>query len=249
MDASLADTAAPVPAAAGQGQALLSLEGVAIAAPGADRVLLEGVDLAFAAGECVALAGPSGSGKTTLLRTLNGQVAARAGRVIFQGEALSALRGEALRRLRARIGFVAQKHDLVEPLKVHANVMAGALGRWSNLRALRHLAWTKPEELAEAESALAAVGLAGKLHEPTASLSGGEQQRVAIARALVQAPVLLLADEPVASLDPATAHEVLALLTRLARERRMGLICSLHQPELARRYFDRTLEIRHGRLV
>jgi len=96
---------------------------------------------------------------------------------------------------------------------------------------------------------LGAVGLASKLREPTSALSGGEQQRVAIARALIQAPRLLLADEPVASLDPKTAEEVLDLLSGLTRARGMALICSLHQPELARRYFDRIIEVRAGALV
>ncbi len=144
---------------------------------------------------------------------------------------------------------MTQKHDLVDPLRVDKNVMAGALGRWSTARALRFLFWSRPDELKEAEAALASVGLAHKLREPTSALSGGEQQRVAIARALVQAPRLLLADEPVASLDPRTAVEVLELLTGLTKARGMALICSLHQPELAARFFDRIVEVRDGVLV
>jgi phosphonate transport system ATP-binding protein len=228
---------------------LLRLSGVAVAPEGVARVLIDEVDLAVGAGECVALAGPSGSGKTTLLRTINGQVRPRAGRIEFDGQPLSELSGEALRRVRRGIAFVAQKHDLVEPLKVNCNVMAGALGRWSALHALRHLVRATREELEEARAALEAVGLADKLLQRTSALSGGEQQRVAIARALVQAPRLLLADEPVASLDPKTANEVLTLLTDLARARGLALICSLHQPELASRYFDRIIEVREGRLV
>ena len=227
---------------------LLRLEGADVCPPGSDRVLLPGLDLVVGEGERVALVGPSGSGKTTLLRAINGQAPPRAGGVMVDGEDLYALRGAALRRARSRIGLVAQKHDLVEPLPVHVNVMAGALGRWSNLRALRYLIRAWAAELQEGEAALAQVGLAHKLREPTSTLSGGEQQRVAIARALVQAPRLLLADEPVASLDPATAEEVLSLLTGLAHTRNMALICSLHQPELAVRHFDRVLELRDGRL-
>ncbi len=113
---------------------------------------------------------------------------------------------------------------------------------------MRYLFWPRHDELAECEAALASVGLAHKLHEPTTALSGGEQQRVAIARTLVQAPQLLLADEPVASLDPRTANDILELLTSLARARGMALICSLHQPELATRYFDRIVEVRQGTL-
>ncbi len=246
MAAPRGDTLAAAPAAS-RASVLLALNGVAIAPPGG-RVLLSGVDLALAPGERLALVGPSGSGKTTLLRTLNGKIPPLAGEVRLQGEALAGLAGARLRAARSRLALVAQKHDLVETLPVHANVMAGALGRWSNRRALRYLIRPRADELAEAQVALAAVGLPEKLRAETARLSGGEQQRVAIARALVQAPLVLLADEPVASLDPATSREVLELLTGLACSRGMALVCSLHQPELARRYFDRVLELRAGRL-
>jgi phosphonate transport system ATP-binding protein len=210
---------------------------------------MSGIDLEVAAGERIALVGPSGAGKTTLLRTLNGQIPPRAGRLLFEGQDLAALKGKALRRMRAHIGLVTQKHDLVEPLRVDKNVMAGALGRWSTLHALRFLLWSTASELAQAEVALSAVGLSSKLRQPTSALSGGEQQRVAIARVLIQAPRLLLADEPVASLDPRTAEEVLELLTGLTTARGMALICSLHQPDLAARYFDRILEVKGGALV
>ena len=231
------------------GAPLLRLEGVSVAASEATRIAIAGIDLEIAAGERVALVGPNGAGKTTLLRTINGRLAPRAGRLLFEGEALAGLKGRRLRQARARIGLITQKHDLVDALRVDKNVMAGALGRWSTRRALRFLFWSKPQELAEAEAALASVGLAAKLREPTSALSGGEQQRVAIARALVQAPRLLLADEPVASLDPRTAVEVLDLLTGLTKAHGMALICSLHQPDLAERFFDRIVEVRDGRLV
>jgi phosphonate transport system ATP-binding protein len=229
--------------------AVLSLRGLGVAPEGSERLLLADVDLDVQPGECIALTGPSGSGKTTLLRTLNGQLPPCAGRIWLAGEDLAQPDAARRRALLRRIALVAQKHDLVEPLPVHANVMAGALGRWSNLHALRYLIRPRAEELAEASAALELVGLDGKLRERTNRLSGGEQQRVAIARALVQEPVLLLADEPVASLDPRTAGSVLGLLTRLARERGMGLVCSLHQPQLARRHFDRVLDLADGRLV
>jgi phosphonate transport system ATP-binding protein len=211
--------------------------------------VITGIDLEVEAGDRIALVGPSGAGKTTLLRTLNGQIPPRAGRLLFEDQNLAALKGTALRRVRAHIGLVTQKHDLVEPLRVDKNVMAGALGRWSTLHALRFLVWSSPSELAQAEVALSAVGLAAKLRQPTAALSGGEQQRVAIARVLIQAPRLLLADEPVASLDPRTAEDVLDLLTGLTKARGMALICSLHQPDLAARYFDRIIEVKAGALV
>jgi phosphonate transport system ATP-binding protein len=227
--------------------AVLTLEGLSVGPPGG-RALLHGLDLDLAAGERCALVGPSGSGKTTLLRTLSGQIPPKAGKVLLCGQPLAQLAGARLRQARRQIALIAQKHDLVDALPVHANVMAGALGRWSNLRALRYLLRPVADELGEAEAALAAVGLTGKLRAPTARLSGGEQQRVAIARALVQAPRVLLADEPVAALDPQTARSVLDLLTGLAEQRGVGLICSLHQPDLAARYFDRVLELDGGGL-
>jgi phosphonate transport system ATP-binding protein len=234
-------------AAPAVGAPLMEACGLAIAPPGG-RPLLTGATLTLDAGECVALVGPSGAGKTTLLRTLGAQRAPAAGEVRLGGEALTSLAGARLRAARSRIALVAQKHDLVDSLPVHANVMAGALGRWSNLRAVRYLVRPTAAELAEAAGALSAVGLVEKLRALTSQLSGGEQQRVAIARALVQSPCVLLADEPVASLDPRNATGILELITGLARSRGMGLICSLHQPQLAQRYFDRVLELKQGQL-
>ncbi len=228
---------------------LLQLQGVSAGPLDRGPPAISHIDLEVQAGERIALVGQSGAGKTTLLRTLNGQIPPRAGRLLFEGQELAALKGANLRRARSHIGFVTQKHDLVEPLRVDKNVMAGALGRWSTLHALRFLLWSSRSELTQAEVALSAVGLASKLRQPTSALSGGEQQRVAIARVLIQAPRLLLADEPVASLDPRTAEEVLDLLTRLTQARGVALICSLHQPDLAARYFDRIVEVKGGALV
>jgi phosphonate transport system ATP-binding protein len=225
---------------------LLEIENLEVRARPSGTPILRGVSLAVNRGERVAIIGPSGSGKTTLFRTINGTVPVDGGCLRFMGHSLSECRGGALRELRRRIAVIAQKHDLVESLRVHQNVIAGALGRWSTGRAIRYLAWPKNEELMEAERALASVGLSHKLRAGTTSLSGGEQQRVAIARALVQSPDLILADEPVASLDPPTAVEVLECLCGLAREKGMALLCSLHQPELAARYFDRIVEVRKG---
>jgi len=205
--------------------------------------------LSAAAGECVALVGPSGSGKTTLLRSINASVAIESGEVWVGDVEVSSAHGAALRKIRSRIAFIAQKHDLVDRLKAYQNVMAGALGRWSTAHALRFLVWPQASELEEAREALESVGLAQKLKSRTTELSGGEQQRVAIARALVQHPLVILADEPIASLDPDTAAQVLELLCNLARNRAITLICSLHQPDLAQRYFHRMLRIRNGQAV
>lgn len=217
--------------------------------------VLNRLSLRVARGERVAVVGPSGAGKTTLFRSINGFARAESGRILVQRslaappEDVTELRGAALRRLRSRIGVISQRHDLVEALAVYQNVMAGALGRWSALRALRFLFLPSAGELDEAAAALREVGLEHKLRVRTESLSGGEHQRVAIARALVQRPVLLIADEPVASLDPDRAEQVLALLSGLAEKRQVTLLCSLHQPALAEQFFDRVVEIRHGEVV
>jgi phosphonate transport system ATP-binding protein len=229
--------------------ALLSIDELDVRpAPGAPPII-SGLSLSVARGERVAVVGRSGAGKTTLFRAINGTMPTTGGRVMFDGEDVSRCTGQALRRLRRRIAVIAQQHDLVEPLRVHQNVMAGALGRWSTAFALRYLVFPPADALREAQAALALVGLAHKLLARTSTLSGGEQQRVAIARAVVQAPQLILADEPIASLDPQTAEEVLTLLCDVTTRQGVALLCSLHQPELAARYFGRVVEIVNGRAV
>lgn len=211
--------------------------------------VLNGVSCAVRPGERVAILGPSGAGKTSLLRAINGFVPAASGSILVDDIEVTNMRGRALRELRSRIGVISQRHDLVDNLAVHQNVMAGALGHWSSWHALRFLIWPLRPELDVARAALRRVGLEHKLRERTSSLSGGEHQRVAIARALVQDPVLMLADEPVASLDPALSQQTLELLCRLAEESGVTLLCSLHQPHLAEHYFERIIEMRRGEIV
>jgi len=213
------------------------------------RTILNGVSLNVTRGTRVAVVGPSGSGKTTLFRSINGFAPVESGSVLVDGAEVTNARGRALRTLRTRIGVVSQRHDLVDGLAVHQNVMAGALGRWSWWHALRYLVWPAQHELDQAASALARVGLRDRLRSRTSALSGGEHQRVAIARTLVQQPLLLLADEPIASLDPKLAEQILALLCGLAEENHVTLLCSLHQPQLAEQYFDRIVAMRGGEIV
>ena len=216
---------------------------------GAGDAVLQDISLVAGAAERVAILGPSGAGKTTLFRAINGFVPVTSGSILLDGQEVTRARGAHLRHLRSRIAVVSQRHDLVDRLAVYQNVMAGALGRWSWPHALRFLARPKAAELDEAAAALRRVGLEHKLRQPTSALSGGEHQRVAIARALVQKPVLLLADEPVASLDPRLAEQILELLCGLARETGVTLLCSLHQPQLAEAHFQRIVEISGGQVV
>ena len=226
--------------------ALLQVDDVQVIHAKAGSAILRSVTFRMAKGERIALLGRSGVGKTTLFRAINGFVPLAGGRIIFDGREVNRCRGHALRNLRRDIGFIAQKHDLIETLRVHQNVMAGALGYWGPWRTLRYLMRPNAQELEQARQVLAAVGIPEKIRAVTNALSGGQQQRVAIARALVQRPKLLLADEPVASLDPKTAQEILELVCDLAEERGMALICTLHQPDLAARYFQRVVEIHDG---
>lgn len=222
---------------------MIQLDDVVVRYPGADRNALDGISLHVGSGETVALVGPSGSGKTTLLRAINGLVPISSGNITVDGIEVPRTAGRALRALRTRIAMIAQHHDLVDRLSVFQNVMAGALGRWSSAHALRFLLFPLRSELDEAQAALARVNVAHKLKERTSDLSGGERQRVAIARALVQRPDIILADEPVASLDAELAAQILSLMCSLARESGVTLVCSLHQRELAERYFDRIVEL------
>ena len=211
--------------------------------------VLNKISLSVRRGEKIAILGSSGAGKTTLFRTINGFMPVLSGCIFVDGVEVCGLRGRKLRNLRSRIGLISQRHDLVDRLSVHQNVMAGALGRWTTLHALRFLLRPKPAELEEAKWALSRVALERKLRSRTSDLSGGEHQRVAIARALVQQPQILLADEPVASLDPILSGQILSLLCNLANENGFTLLCSLHQPDLAYEYFDRVIRIEAGKIA
>jgi len=206
---------------------------------------LSDVDLTVVEGERVALLGASGAGKSTLLGMLNGSLPVTSGSVEVFGEDLATLDPKRLRHLQRRIGTVSQRLDLIEQVRVLHNVNAGRLGAWSIGRSLLSLAWPRAD--AAAVSALERVGMGWAIHERTERLSGGERQRVAIARLLVQDPDLVLADEPVSSLDPARAAEILTLLRAPAAD--ATLVVSLHQPELARAHCTRAVGLREGRIV
>ena len=211
------------------------------------------LSLAIHPGERVALVGPSGSGKTTLLRLLAGALVPDQGpgAVVINGESPANLKPG--RDLASLVGIVSQRFDLVPHLPVLHNVLAGRLGHWSLARAIVSLVW--PMERRAAQQALARVGIADKINERPGRLSGGEQQRVAIARMMMQSPLVILADEPVASLDPARAEEVMELLVGLVEwngddgegERR-ALIASLHTASLIRRHFTRVIGLRDSRI-
>jgi phosphonate transport system ATP-binding protein len=218
---------------------------------GGARPALSSVGLALAPGEMVALIGASGSGKSTLLRHISGFLAADAGsgevRVGDQVMQSGGRIAPGIRALRSQVGFVFQQFNLVGRLSVMTNVLVGLLPRVPAWRSLL-MRFTK-EEKAEAWLALRSVGIEGIAWQRASTLSGGQQQRVAIARALVQHARIILADEPIASLDPESARNVMEILARINREHGITVLVSLHQVQFARRYCPRTVALRLGEVV
>ncbi len=208
------------------------------------RVALHPLSLDVGRGAAVAVAGPSGSGKTTLLHLIAGVIQPDSGTIDLDGRRLADLAPG--RDLSGLVGVIHQQLDLVPHLSVIHNVLAGRLGRWSLARSLWSL--VSPRDRDTAVAALERVGLADRLYERTSRLSGGEQQRVAIARLLLQDPLVIVADEPVAALDPARAADLMGLLVTVARESGKTLVASLHSIELARGHFDRLIGLRQGQV-
>ncbi|HEU4319464.1 MAG TPA: phosphonate ABC transporter ATP-binding protein [Acidimicrobiia bacterium] len=209
-------------------------------------VALEDVSFEIPDGQFLAVIGLSGSGKSTLLRCINRLIDPTEGRILWNGEDITNAGQEDLRRIRRRIGMVFQHFNLVARSKVETNVLAGRLG-YTNpaLSVLNHFAGSDHEA---ARSALARVGLEEKIDSLASELSGGQQQRVGIARALVQNPEILLADEPVASLDPVLAHSIMQHLESINDEG-VTVLCSLHFLDLVHRYSDRAIALFDGHLV
>jgi phosphonate transport system ATP-binding protein len=225
---------------------MLEVRGLSLRYPNGKQALAD-FSLHVAPGELVIVLGGNGSGKTTLLRCVARTLAPSAGEVWLAGTELTRLRGERLRRARLALAMISQQASLVRRRSVLANVATGSLGRQMTL-------WTAmgglpPAELREAERHLAEVGLKPLAGQRAGTLSGGQAQRVAIARALAQHPKVLLADEPVASLDPEAAQDIMRLLRRLARDENLAILCVLHQVELAYAYADRVVGIRDGRIA
>ena len=206
---------------------------------------LDDVSFVVDPGEFVALLGPSGAGKSTLFRCVTRLVAPDTGVVRVLGRDMSALSGQELRLARRDVGLIFQQFNLIGRLSAMDNVLAGRMGHASTLRVMLRQFTRADRQLALA--ALDHVGLLERAGQRADSLSGGQQQRVAIARVLAQQARLLLADEPVSSLDPQSAENVLGILRNIARETGIAVVCALHQVDLARRYADRVVALRGGR--
>ncbi|MBL8067392.1 MAG: phosphonate ABC transporter ATP-binding protein [Armatimonadetes bacterium] len=205
---------------------------------------VRGIDLAFEPGKVTVVLGPSGAGKSTLLRLINGLESATSGTVSVGGRAVQP--GN-LREIRKEVGMVFQQFNLVPRLSVMANVLCGRLAYRSWVTSLF---FTFPDsDFDLAHKALEQVGLQDRAWDRVDKLSGGQQQRVAIARTLVQQADVILADEPVASLDPATSEEILHLLVSAARSREATLVVNLHQVDLAVKHADRIVGVKNGAII
>lgn len=210
-------------------------------------VALRDVNFSVPEGEFLVIIGLSGSGKSTLLRCINRLIDPTEGEILWNGVDLAKLKGEELRKMRRKIGMVFQHFNLVRRSSVLVNVLAGRLGYTPTWRSLMGRFSRSDRE--HALASLQRLGILDQAHKRADELSGGQQQRVGIARALMQEPEMILADEPVASLDPVLAHSILDHLERLNREDDITILCSLHYLDLVQRYSTRVIGLHEGQIV
>lgn len=202
-------------------------------------------NLTIKKGEKVALIGPSGAGKTTLLNLMSGTLICDTGNVIINDRDIHSYKSN--KELSQHLGILRQQFDLVNELSVLNNVLCGRFNKWGFIKSLFSL--IRPFDKSLALETLETVGLADRYKEITENLSGGEQQRVAISRLLLQNPTIVLCDEPVSSLDPSKADEVLKLLTEKVHSEERTLIATLHSVSLAKKYFDRIIAMKNGTIL
>ena len=204
---------------------------------------LSGVNLKVKKGEFLSILGPSGSGKTTLLRSINGLERIESGKIFFDKKKIDEI---SLQDVQKKTGMIFQDFNLVNNLSAINNVLTGLLNSSSKFLSMFYL-FTKEQKL-EALKALETVGLLDKAYKRVDELSGGQRQRVGIARAIIKKPLLLLADEPVASLDPKAANLIMSLIKKINREFNITVICNLHQVDLAAKYSDRIVGLLNGEI-
>lgn len=208
---------------------------------------LKNINLKINEGEFVVIVGMSGAGKSTLIRSINRMVTPTSGALIVDGEDILQLKDNQLRKVRTNTGMIFQSYNIVKRMSVLRNVLAGRLGHTGTLRSL--VGWFPQNDLQIAMNNLERVGIEEKAYVRASNLSGGQQQRISIARALTQQPKVILADEPVASLDPPTSHKVMKDLKRVSREDGLTTIVNLHFIDMAMEYADRIIGLRDGNLV
>ncbi|GAA2028018.1 phosphonate ABC transporter ATP-binding protein [Yaniella flava] len=224
----------------------VDLDAVSVTYPNGTRALSD-VSLRIEPGEMVSIIGLSGSGKSTLIRTINGLVEATEGKVTVGPHQINTLSGRTLRDARGQIGMIFQGFNLAERTDVFHNVLVGRFAHLPWWRTLLDLPTQHDRDIVL--RSLDSVGILDKMWARGGALSGGQKQRVAIARALSQEPSLMLADEPVASLDPPTAHSVMGDLLRINKEQGLTVLVNLHLMDLAKQYTTRLIGLRNGQLV
>ncbi len=205
---------------------------------------LKGVSLKVKKGEFISILGPSGSGKTTLLRSLNGLESIDSGEVIFDNIKISK---NSLPDVRKKTGMIFQEYNLINNISAINNVLTGLLNSSSKFLSMLYL-FSKDQKI-KALQALDTVGLIDKSYNRADELSGGQRQRVGIARAIIKKPILLLADEPVASLDPKAAYLIMKLLRKINKDFNITVLCNLHQTHLASEFSDRVIGLSNGSIV
>ena len=205
---------------------------------------LKGVDLKINKGEFVSILGPSGSGKTTLLRTINGLESSTGGEIYFDNKEVN---NNNISEVQKKTGMIFQEFNLVNNLSAINNVLTGLLNSSNKFLSLFYL-FSKKQKI-EALRSLETVGLLEKSYSRSDELSGGQRQRVGIARAIIKKPLLLLADEPVASLDPKSSNLILSLLKKINQEFGTTILCNLHQVDLAKKYSDRVVGLIDGKIT
>jgi len=205
---------------------------------------LKGVSLKVKKGEFISILGPSGSGKTTLLRSINGLESIEEGEIIFENKKIN---NESLPSVQRKTGMIFQEFNLVNNLSSINNVLTGLLNASSKFLSMFYL-FTKEQKL-EALQSLKTVGLLEKSYNRVDELSGGQRQRIGIARAIIKKPILLLADEPVASLDPKAALSTMMLLKKINKDFNITILCNLHQTDLAMKFSDRVIGLSNGSVV
>ena len=212
-----------------------------------DILALDDVSFSVEPGEFLAVIGLSGSGKSTLLRCINRLVEPTAGQILWNGMDITDASQDEMLRIRRKIGMVFQHFNLVSRSRVLTNVLAGRLGYVNPFMSLMNKFPRKDINMALAQ--LERVGIANQAYKRADELSGGQQQRVGIARAMVQEPEMILADEPVASLDPVLAHSIMSYLEKINQEDGVMILCSLHFLDLVHRYADRAIALNEGKLM
>ena len=210
-----------------------------------EKQVLKNISFKIQKGELIAIIGPSGSGKSTLMNVITKSTNYNTGEMLIEG--IPSISINSSKDYAKKIGIIKQQFDLVRELPVIQNVLVGRLNEWGFIKSLISL--IKPLEEEKGLKALESVGIREKAYSITSQLSGGEQQRVAIARLLVQDPEIFLADEPISSLDPSRAKDVLTLITKLSKEKKKTLVASMHSVEYVKKYFNRVIGIKNGNII